>query len=530
MDEQRSDVVLSVRGLTKRYGATVALSGVGFEVHAGEVHGLLGENGAGKSTFVKLLSGVVQPDEGEMRVNGTVYAPRSIADARRVGLSTAFQELSLLPTLSVAENFRLSSPPDLRVSRFSPRQSEQFAQQALDEFGVRDISPFTLVGDLSLGERQRLEILFALMHRPRLLLLDEPTAALSDREWLFGILDRLTAAGTAVLYISHKLDEIRRLCTRFTILRNGQHISTTRVSDLSDAEILTQLAGRSLGEVYPERPAAAASSAGSATSAGSASAGGVPALLEAKELASASLRPSSFTLRAGEILGLAALEGQGQKELFNLLFGNARATGGELLIGGRPVRLNSPVDAIARGLALVPEERKSEGVFAHLSTLANVSLPVLKRSRAGGLLAPKRELEAVQDTTRQVQLSDGNLHVNVGALSGGNQQKAILARQLLSGAACLLLFDPTRGIDVGTKQAIYSIMRDFVNAGGAVLFYSTELDEIVHLCDRSLVMYGGQVIADLAAADLTQDRLLALALGQNAAADPRGGAVHAHPS
>ena len=523
MDEQRSGVVLSVRGLTRRYGATVALSGVGFEVHAGEVHGLLGENGAGKSTFVKLLSGVVQPDEGEMRTNDAVYAPRSIADARRAGLSTAFQELSLIPTLSVAENFRLSGPPDLRVSRFSPRHSERFAQQALDEFGVRDISPFTLVGDLSLGERQRLEILFALMHRPRLLLLDEPTAALSDREWLFGILDRLTAAGTAVLYISHKLDEIRRLCTRFTILRNGQHISTTRVSDLSDAEILTQLAGRSLGEVYPERPGPAPYSAG-------VPAAPVPVLLEAKELTSASLRPSSFTLRAGEILGLAALEGQGQKELFNLLFGNARVISGELLIGGRPVRLSSPVDAIARGLALVPEERKSEGLFAHLSTLANVSLPVLTRSTGSGLLAPKRELEAVQDTTRQVQLSDGNLHVNVGALSGGNQQKAVLARQLLSGATCLLLFDPTRGIDVGTKQAIYAIMRDFVNAGGAVLFYSTELDEIVHLCDRSLVMYGGQVIADLAAADLTQDRLLSLALGQNAAVDLRGGAVHAHPS
>ena len=520
MDEQRSDVVLSVRGLTKRYGATVALSGVGFEVHAGEVHGLLGENGAGKSTFVKLLSGVVQPDEGEMQTNGAVYAPRSIADARRAGLSTAFQELSLIPTLSVAENFRLSGPPDLRVSRFSPRHSEQFAQRALDEFGVRDIAPFTPVGDLSLGERQRLEILFALMHRPRLLLLDEPTAALSDREWLFGILDRLTAAGTAVLYISHKLDEIRRLCTRFTILRNGQHISTTRVSDLSDAEILTQLAGRSLGEVYPERPGAALSSP----------AAPVPVLLEAKELTSASLRPSSFTLRAGEILGLAALEGQGQKELFNLLFGNARSTGGELLVGGRPVRLSSPVDAIARGLALVPEERKSEGIFAHLSTLANVSLPVLTRSTGGGLVAAARELEAVQDTTRRVQLSDENLHVNVSALSGGNQQKAVLARQLLSGATCLLLFDPTRGIDVGTKQAIYAIMRDFVNAGGAVLFYSTELDEIVHLCDRSLVMYGGQVIADLAAADLTQDRLLSLALGQNAAADPRGGAVHAHQS
>ena len=326
-----------------------------------------------------------------------------------------------------------------------------------------------------------------------------------------------------MLYISHKLDEIRRLCTRFTILRNGQHISTPRVSDLSDAEILTQLAGRSLGEVYPERPSAALHGAG-------VPAAPAPVLLEAKELTSASLRPSSFTLRAGEILGLAALEGQGQKELFNLLFGNARVISGELLIGGRPVRLSSPVDAIARGLALVPEERKSEGLFAHLSTLANVSLPVLTRSTGSGLLAPKRELEAVQDTTRQVQLSDGNLHVNVGALSGGNQQKAVLARQLLSGATCLLLFDPTRGIDVGTKQAIYAIMRDFVNAGGAVLFYSTELDEIVHLCDRSLVMYGGQVIADLAAADLTQDRLLSLALGQNAAADPRGGAVHAHPS
>ena len=512
MDGHESSPVLAVSGLTKRYGATVALSGVGFEVQAGEVHGLLGENGAGKSTFVKLLSGVVPPDGGEMWVAGAAYAPHSIADARRVGLSTAFQELSLLPTLSVAENFRLSRPPQLRSSRFSPRHSERFAEEALEEFGVQGISPFTLVGELSLGERQRLEILAALMHRPRLLLLDEPTAALSDREWLFGILDRLTASGTAVLYISHKLDEIRRLCIRFTILRNGQHISTSRVSDLTDAEILTQLAGRSLGEVYPQRPDVVPA--------------GAP-VLEARELTSVALRPTSFTLNPGEILGLAALEGQGQKELFNLLFGNARPSGGELLIGDQPVRLRSPVDAMRRGLALVPEERKSEGIFRDLSTLANISLPVLDRSRERGLLVKKREVSAVQETARRVQLSDTSLHANIEALSGGNQQKAILARQLLSGANCLLLFDPTRGIDVGTKQAIYGLMRDFVNEGGAVLFYSTELDEIVHLCDRSLVMYGRTVTAEVGRADLSQAHLLALALGQTPPPPAQRGAPYA---
>lgn len=490
--------VLTLQGLTKRYGATTALSDVGFAVSGGEVHGLLGENGAGKSTLVKILSGVVIPDEGRMQVSGSPYAPRSIEDARRAGLATAFQELSLLPTLSVAENFRLSRPPELRPSLFSPRHSEAFTQAALEEFGVRGVSPRTRLGDLSLGERQRLEIVGALMHRPRLLLLDEPTAALSDREWLFGILDRLLTSGTSVLYISHKLDEIRRLCARVTILRNGQHILTERVEGLSDRDILTQLAGRSLGEVYPLRPETPAA--------------GEP-LLEARAIRSDGLRQTSLTLRRGEILGVAALEGQGQKELFNVLFGEARLHGGEFRVAGEPRRLRSPVDAMRAGLALVPEERKSEGIFRHLSTLANISLPVLGRARQSGLLNAAQEEQAVQATARQVQLSDLSLHANIESLSGGNQQKAVLARQLLTGARVLLLFDPTRGIDVGTKQAIYGLIREFVDAGGAVLFYSTELDEIVHLCDRCLVMYGRTVVAEVDRAELTQDHLLGLALG-----------------
>lgn len=497
--------VLTLEGLTKRYGATTALSDVGFAVSSGEVHGLLGENGAGKSTLVKVLSGVVIPDEGHMQVAGAPYVPHSIQDARRAGIATAFQELSLLPTLSVAENFRLSQPPQLRPSLFSPRHSEAFTQATLEEFEVRGVSPRTRLGDLSLGERQRLEIVSALMHRPRLLLLDEPTAALSDRDWLFSLLDRLLTRGTSVLYISHKLDEIRRLCAQVTILRNGQHILTERVDSLSDRDVLTQLAGRSLGEVYPPRP-------------------GTPAtgetLLEARAIRSAGLRPTSLMVRRGEIVGVAALEGQGQKELFNVLFGASRLHGGELLIAGRPRRLRSPVDAMQAGLALVPEERKSEGIFQHLSTLANISLPVLGQSRQSGLLNADQEVQAVSDTARQVQLSDTNLHANIEALSGGNQQKAVLARQLLSGACGLLLFDPTRGIDVSTKQAIYALMRDFVDTGGAVLFYSTELDEIVHLCDRCLVMYGRTVVAEVPRADLTQDHLLGLALGHDLPATP----------
>ena len=503
--------VLTLTGLTKRYGATTALNDVGFTVSAGEVHGLLGENGAGKSTLVKILSGVVTPDDGGMQVAGQPYVPRTIGDARRAGIATAFQELSLLPTLSVAENFRLSRPPELRASVFSPRYSEAFTQAALEEFGVRGVSPRTRLGDLSLGERQRLEIVGALMHRPRVLLLDEPTAALSDREWLFAILDRLLLSGTSVLYISHKLDEIRRLCARVTILRNGQHILTEGVDGLSDRDILTQLAGRSLGEVYPPRPAQPMAG---------------EALLEARAIRSPGLGATSLTLRRGEILGVAALEGQGQKELFNVLFGESRLQGGEIRVDGTPRRLHSPADAMRAGLALVPEERKSEGIFRHLSTLANISLPVLGRARQGGLLSAAQEVRAVEDTARQVQLSDKNLHANIDALSGGNQQKAILARQLLSGASGLLLFDPTRGIDVGTKQAIYALMREFVDAGGAVLFYSTELDEIVHLCDRCLVMYGRTVVAEVAGANLTQDHLLGLALGHGLPATAATGGSH----
>jgi ribose transport system ATP-binding protein len=493
--------VLELAGVGKRYAATVALQDVSFRLSPGEVCGLLGENGAGKSTLVKILSGVVAPGSGGMTLRGDAYRPHSITEARQRGVATAFQELSLVPTLSVATNLFLPRPRTSPLGLVSNRSLEQAAAQIMDDHDAPDINPAAPVGDLSLGMRQRVEIIRAMRQRPQVLLLDEPTAALSDREWLFRLLDRTVAQGTAILYISHKLDEIRRLCRRCVILRNGRKVLDAQTADMSDDEIFSSMAGRSTVETFVTVPSSIQPEA--------------PPALRARHLAGEGISDVSFSLARGEILGVAGLEGHGQSALFKALVGLHPLRGGTIEIGGVAKTPRSPRAARRAGVVLVPEERKSEGIFADLRTVANVSLPAINQASPFELLNGRRERRMVERVIPAVDLPERYLSRSISALSGGNQQKTVLARALMAGARCLLLFDPTRGVDVGAKQSIYAMMRRFVQGGGAVLFYSTELDELVHLCDRCLVLYRQRIAGEVAAEHLSQELILSVASGHS---------------
>jgi ribose transport system ATP-binding protein len=491
--------VLQVEGLAKRYGATVALEDVSFALNAGEVCGLLGENGAGKSTLVKTLSGVVTADHGEILLKGESFRPASIVDANRLGVSTAFQELSLVPSLSVAMNLALPQPERNVVGLVSWREVRRHAEATLTRWGVTDIRPSDIVGALPLGVRQRVEIVRALARNPSVLLLDEPTSALSDREWLFGLIDRVLREGVSVLYITHKLDEIRRLCRRCIILRNGRKVLDRDLAAMSNDDIFTNMAGRSTVETFTRRVSSIHAAA--------------TPRLHVDNLAGEGLNPVSFAVAPGECLGVAGLEGQGQSALFRTLVGLWPARAGTIAIDGAVTRIRSARDARDKGIVLVPEDRKTEGLFGDLSTLANVSLPVIGIVSRLGLIDQVAEREAVAQATPAVDLAERYLTRNINALSGGNQQKAILARALVADAKCLLLFDPTRGVDVGAKQSIYTMMANYVAGGGSILFYSTELDELVHLCDRVLVIYRGRIAGEVRGAELTQAVILSLASG-----------------
>lgn len=493
-----NSLALEVQGLTKAYGATVALRSVSFDLRYGEVHALLGENGAGKSTLVKILSGVIAADAGEILLNGRLFRPHSLMDARAGGISIAFQELSLLPNLSVAENLALPRLLKGRAGLASVRRNTAHAAEVLRIFGAEDISPVARVEDLSLAQKQRLEIVRALSHRPRLLVLDEPTAALAEPEWLFAEVEKLTAAGVAVLYISHRLAEVRRLCTRGTVLRNGESIGTVGLAGTADAEIFRMMVGTS----WEGRGRNGEAPAGRTR----------PVRLALSHIEGPSLDDVSLDVREGEIVGVAALEGQGQRELFRILAGAAQPRSGHIELDGKPVKLRSPANALRAGIGFVPEERKTEGIFLGLSTTSNISLPILRLLRRFGVINRRRERAAAMEQAAHVDLSTRYLGMDIAVLSGGNQQKALLGRVLRSGARKLVLFDPTRGVDVGTKQVMYGVIRAFVRGGGSVLIYSTELSELVQLVHRCLVLYRGRIVGEASGADLTEDRLIALAI------------------
>ncbi|GLK67617.1 sugar ABC transporter ATP-binding protein [Hansschlegelia plantiphila] len=501
--------MLAISGLSKAYGSTVALEHVSIEIGTGEVHALLGENGAGKSTFVKSLTGVVRPDSGVMTLAGAVYAPRSILEARSRGVVAAFQELSLVPNLSVAQNFFL--PRSLKHWGLNSRlRMEEKAAEILRRWGG-DIPVRQTIERLTLAQRQQIELIRALERRPDLLILDEPTAALTDPGWLFEAIAERASAGGAILYISHRLAEIRQVAQRATVLRNGRSSGALRLAEASDQDIFLAMVGRSSARSGRPTPSARRSDA---------------CRLVVNDLRARNVDGVSFELREGEVLGVAALEGQGQRELFRALAGEEKQTAGQIVVEDRLQSFSCPRDALKApgGIAFVPEERKTEGIFASLPVASNITLPRLSKLSVAGVISPTRERKAARDAAAKLDLGQRYLPFRIGALSGGNQQKAIIARALMTGAKTLLLFDPSRGIDVGTKETIYAAIRSFADRGGSVLVYSSEIPELISLVDRCLVLYRSRVVASLANAEMEEDTMMALLTGNPASASGEIGA------
>lgn len=501
-----SEPLLRLEGISKRYGGAIALKEANIAVRPGAIHAVLGENGAGKSTLIKIMAGVVAPDEGRMLLDGNEVSFASPAAANAAGIVCVFQELSLIPDLSVADNIVISNPP-LRFGMIDRSKQRQIAEEALARAGAADIHPASLVKDLPLSRRQMVEIAKALARKPRLMILDEATSALtqSDVEKVFGVLKQLRAEGMALIYISHRMHEIAELADDCTVFRNGRSIESYPAGTKSDQQVVELMIGREYTNVFPPKPLQPKTD--------------VP-VLSCRGLSWGDrLSGINFDVCPGEIIGFGGLDGQGQRELLLALFGVLRDLRGEVAVDGKPIRLKSPGAAKSRdiAMALIPEDRKTEGLMLPMTVRENLSIAALDRVSRNGVIDRAAELREIDELLKLLAIKAATIDMPVASLSGGNQQKVVIAKWLMNRPRIILLNDPTRGIDVGTKQEIYALLRKLADAGAAIIFYSTDYDELVGCCDRVLVMYDGSIIRILEGDEINERELVSAALNIGAA-------------
>ena len=494
--------LLRMEGVSKSYGGVRALDSADLTIKAGRVHAILGENGAGKSTLIKVLAGVVAPDSGRISIEGReVVFPAPVA-AQAAGIAVIFQELSLIPELSVADNILINKPPR-RLGLIDRGRQREMAEAALARAGATDIHPRTPVKDLPLSRRQMVEIAKALARNPRLLILDEATSALTaaDVERVLALLRRLRDEGLALAYISHRMYEIAEIADDCTIFRNGRNVATYLAGAKSHDEVVELMIGREYRHVFPAKPAPRNDNA--------------PPRLELRGLSWTNrLKDISLKASAGEIVGLGGLDGQGQRELLLALFGALSGLTGEIRIEGEPVSIGSPKQAKDKrlGMALIPEDRKTEGLMLPMSVGQNLSFAALGEYSNFGVIDQQGEARAIKEAISALQIKVAKVGLPVASLSGGNQQKVVIGKWLMTGPRIILLNDPTRGIDVGTKQEIYALLRRLADAGAAIVFYSTDYAELIGCCDRVLVLYDGQVKRTLIGDEITEKALIASAL------------------
>jgi len=484
-------VVLEARGLTRRFTGVLALSGVDFRLRAGEVHALMGQNGAGKSTLVKVLTGVYPADRGELLLDGTPVRPTSPAAAQRLGISTVYQEVNLCPNLSVAENIFAGRFPRRGASGLWridwPRVNVE-ARSLLARLHL-DIDVTRLLSDYSVAVQQMVAIARALGVRAKVLILDEPTSSLDEEEvaQLFTVLRRLRDEGLAILFITHFVEQMYAICDRITVLRNGERVGEFRKDELPVADLITAMVGRELGVAVGHADATAGEALATA-----------PPLLEARGLGRRGhLRPLDLSLSRAEVVGVGGLLGSGRTELARLLFGLDKADRGDVVLAGEAVRLDSPVHAIRAGLAFCPEERKVDGIVAGLSLRENIVLALQARLGIFRFLSRAQQQRIAESYVRSLGIVTADLDTPIALLSGGNQQKAVLARWLATEPRVLILDEPTRGIDVATKQDIMNRILTLARGGLAVLFISSEMEEVVRVSDRIVVLRDRAKVGEL---------------------------------
>ena len=493
--------MLDVHRIVKRFGATIALDGVEFAVRPGEVHALIGENGAGKSTLMNVLSGAIRPDAGVMHVDGTVYAPGSALDGRRSGITLIHQELSLAPHLTVTENILLGAEAS-RWGWIDRGESRRRAIALLERLEHHDLDPDARVGDLPLPAQQVVEICRALAADARIVLMDEPTSRFQreDVERLFRLVRQLVTSGIAVVYISHFLEEVREIADRYTVLRDGRAVDTGVLSAVTNEHIVVQMVGREMSRLFPERPPRAPGEV----------------VLSVVELAAPpGLTQASFELRRGEILGIAGLVGSGRTELVRALFGMGGPTSGRIIVNGRPLdaQRDKPASRLREGFGYVSEDRKGEGLALPLSVADNLTATRLSAfSRAGGWLDLDAQRAGARHWIDALRIRARSPDAPVRTLSGGNQQKVAIGRLLHQDADVLLLDEPTRGIDIGSKAQVYEIVSRCAENGKAVLMVSSYLPELFELCDRLAVMNRGRLSPARPVSEWTPESVLETAV------------------
>lgn len=486
---------LQVRGLSKHFLGVQALDDVSFDLQPGHVVALIGENGAGKSTLIRILSGAHAPDAGEVLINGEPVNIDGPLAAERLGIATVYQELSLFPDLSVAENLLFGSYPGNVIINWKAARQE--AQQFLGELGLH-VDVTSKVRSLSVAEKQMLEIAKALHRRAQIVILDEPTAVLGgeDVEHLLRLVHGLKERGVSVIFVSHRLEEVFGLADRYVVLKDGKLTGSGKISETDHDDLVSKMVGRE----FTRSPRSVNRELGEIA-------------LEVKNLTRGEvLKDASFSVRAGEVLGIAGLRGAGRTELARAIYGADAITGGEVVIKGKPVAIRTPLAAVRSGIGLVPEERKTQGLFVALSTAANI--PIVRMLKSGSAKAsPSADKKTAAGYVRQLRIKAGNVASPVGTLSGGNQQKVVLAKWLHAGVDVLILDEPTRGIDIGAKQEIYELIQTLCEQGLAIILISSELPEVLALSHRILVMYQGRIAAELDGGTATEEEVMSYAVG-----------------
>ena len=499
--------LLELRDLVKSFGGVRALDGVSFELRAGEVHALLGENGAGKSTLIRVVAGAHRPDSGAFRVDGKALERVDPMQARALGIAVIYQQPALFPDLSVAENIALGREKGAPWTRIDARRRRQEARELLSRLGS-SVDPKALVSGLRMAEQQLVEIARALGSRARILVMDEPTAALSEHEasHLVGVVRELRASGVGIVYVSHRLEEVLALADRYTVLRDGRLVATLARGEADRDGLVRLMVGREPAAKSERREASPGA-----------------ALLELRQLSctESGVDRVSLELRAGEIVGMAGLVGAGRTELARSIFGLTPADSGEIRVAGRAAVIHSPEDARRHGIAYVPEDRRRFGVVSEMSVAANASLGVLRELSRLGLVDRAAEERLAESFVSRLGIKAASVRARVATLSGGNQQKVALARGLATRPKVLVLDEPTQGIDVGAKAEVHRLVEELAAEGLAVLVISSDLEEVLAVSDRLLVMRAGRIAGELSRRDATPERVLGLALGHGPATGER---------
>ncbi len=491
-------VLLEMKNIHKRFPGVYALKNINFQLKAGEVHALLGENGAGKSTLIKVLGGIYKAEEGEIFIDGQKAEIDSVFAAQKNGIAIIHQELVLVPYMTVAENIFLGREP-VKGGLIDKARMNAETEELLRTYNM-NFTPQTLVVNLTIAQQQMVEIVKAISFNSRILVMDEPTSSISDKEvdFLFKIMKTLTAKGVGIIYISHKMSELWQICDRVTVLRDGQYVGTNVVKEITKDDLIAQMVGRTLEQYYvrefqePGKP-----------------------VLAVEHLSDGDMvKDVTFELRKGEILGFAGLVGAGRSETMQAIFGLTKKYSGTVLLNGQPVHFTSAVQALQHGMALVPEDRKLDGLYHVQSVRYNSTIEVLGEFIKGVYLNSKTEDGIAQKYVDMMNTKTPTLDQSIGHLSGGNQQKVMIGRWLATNPSILILDEPTRGVDVGAKAEIYTIMNYLVKQGLSIIMISSELPEIINMSDRVYVMANGRVSGCIGHEDVSQEKIMQLAAAE----------------